>query len=144
MLFISSDVHYILKLCVILFSSISTSADGSSEQLRSTLMRLGARSVPDILQIRPPGSLSSWTECSPQHLLLWHPSRSSWPPGTGPPCSKGGHASSHRRSKTDLGSGGSQVEEETFTDQRKHTAPVASVSSETCFRAKEGKSSQVK
>lgn len=52
-------------------------------------------------------SLSSWTECSPRHPLLWHPSRSSWPPGMGRPCSRDGRGFSHRRSKTGWGSRGS-------------------------------------
>lgn len=62
-------------------------------------------------------SLSSWTACSPRHLLLWHPSRSSWPLETGPPCSRGGRGSSRRRSETDWGSGGieSQREEDFYT-----------------------------
>lgn len=81
-------------------------------------------------------SLSSWTACSPRRPLLWHPSRSSWPPGTAPPCSRGGRGFSHRRSKTGWGSGGSQGEGETSLDQ---AAPVASFSSETFVKTTEYK-----
>lgn len=49
-------------------------------------------------------SLSSWTAYSPLHPLLWHPSRSSWPQGTGPPYSKAGREFSRRRSKMEWGS----------------------------------------
>lgn len=74
-------------------------------------------------------SLSSWTACSPRHPLLWHPSRSSWPLGMVPPCSRGGRGFSHRRSKMDWGSGRSHGEGD-FLDQRLQAAPVAFFSSE--------------
>lgn len=46
--------------------------------------------------------------CSPQHLLLWHPSIFAWPLGTGPPWSIAGHVSSHRRLGRDLDSDGTE------------------------------------
>lgn len=41
--------------------------------------------------------LSSWTACSPRLLSLSHPSISSWPLRTGPPCNTVCRASSRRR-----------------------------------------------
>ncbi len=48
--------------------------------------------------------LSSWTACSPRLLSLSHPSISSWPLRTGPPCNTVCRASSRRRSGRGWGS----------------------------------------
>lgn len=71
-------------------------------------------------RLRPPSqpgarwSLSSWTACSLRHPSRWHPSRSAWLRGRAPPCSRGGRGSSHRRSETGLGSGGSQADNQNY------------------------------
>lgn len=64
--------------------------------------------------------LSSWTVCSPRLLSLSHPSISSWPLRTGPPCNTVCRASSRRRS----GRGWGSVIKETIGSVRKTTYGV--------------------
>lgn len=63
-------------------------------------------SLPKTICLSPTLSLSSWTACIPPPRWQSRPSRSSWPPPRGPPCSRAGRGSSHRRSGRGSGSGG--------------------------------------
>lgn len=86
---------------------------------------LGCSSWNSSSRLRPPSqpgarwSLSSWTACSLRRPSRWHPSRSSWLRGRAPPCSRGGRGSSHRRSETGLGSGGSQADNQNYRMKKK-------------------------